>query len=160
MTRHNVIPGRHQADLHGEVILFPIGMKINRWWAVHKWGKPLINTIRLWRHVQTKHPSGYLSGYLFAYSRGVGMMQYWQDFESLEAFAHDDSQPHLSSWRQLVAQTGRDQTFGYWHETYVIDSTNAETIYGSMSPFGLGAAVGHAPIDGTSQSARNRLGAE
>lgn len=160
MGQKQVIAGRHHADVQGEVVVFPIGMKINRWWAIHRWFTPMINTIRLWRHVQFVRPDGYLSGYLFFYARGVGMMQYWRDFESLEEFARDSERPHLAAWRQLVSQTSGDQTFGYWHETYVIDAANSETIYGSMTPFGLGAAVGHASIDRTSENARSRLDSE
>ena len=151
------MPGRHQADLHTEVIAFPIGMKINRIWAIHRWLRPTIDTVRMWRHVQTARPDGYLSGYLFVYSRGVGMMQYWRDFDSLEAFAGDTTKPHLSAWRNLVAQTRNDQTFGYWHETYLINPATSETIYGSMAPFGLSAAVGHAPIGKKTEAARARL---
>ena len=153
----SIIDGRHQADLDGQVVVFPIGMKINRLWAVHRWLRPTVDTARMWWHLQRNRPQGYLGGYLFVYARGVGMMQYWRDFDALEAFSRDDSQPHLKAWRQLVHQTADDQTFGYWHETYVVDASTAETIYGSMPPFGLSEAVGHAPIGGRSETARGRL---
>ena len=157
LRKRRVIPGRHHAELDGEVIVFPIGMKINRWWAIHRWFRPVVSTVRLWRHVQFVRPDGYLFGYLFFYSRGVGMVQYWRDFEALEAFAQDRGQPHLAAWRQLVSQTSHDQTFGYWHETYVVDASNSETIYGSMAPFGLAAAAGYATVGAKSENARSRL---
>ena len=132
-------------------------MKINRVWAIHRWFRPTVNTVRLWWHVQRARPNGYLGGYLFVYAWGVGMMQYWEDFDSLEAFSHDTSQPHVAAWRQLLSQTRDDQTFGYWHETYVVDGDTSETIYGSMAPFGLSEAVGHAAIDTATNAARDRI---
>ncbi|MEM8707919.1 MAG: DUF4188 domain-containing protein [Actinomycetota bacterium] len=153
----SIISGRHHADLDGDVVVFPIGMKINRLWAIHRWLRPTVNTARMWWHLQRNRPAGYLGGYLFVYARGVGMMQYWRDFDALEGFSRDDSQPHLAAWRQLVRQTAGDQTFGYWHETYVVNQRNAETIYGSMSPFGLSEAVGATPITAASETARGRL---
>lgn len=158
--QNDVIPGRHRADLNGEVIVFPIGMKINRWWAIHRWARPFVNTVRMWWHMQRRRPDGYLGGYLFVYARGVGMMQYWSDFDSLEALARDDQQPHLQAWRHLVAQTRDDLTFGYWHETYVANAQTSETIYGSMRPFGLSEAVGATPIGASTETARERLGGE
>ena len=85
------------------------------------------------------------------------MMQYWRDFDSLEAFAHDKHQPHLKSWRQLAAQTQSDRTFGYWHETYKIEPDKAEAIYGSMPIFGLAAASNHVALTANDNSARGRL---
>ncbi|MEM9464898.1 MAG: DUF4188 domain-containing protein [Actinomycetota bacterium] len=153
----SIIAGRHRADLDAEVVVFPIGMKINRLWAIHRWARPTVNTVRMWWHVQRNHPDGYLGGYLFVYARGVGMMQYWRDFDALEAFSRDDTRPHVAAWRQLLAQTRDDQTFGYWHETYVAGPATSETIYGSMPPFGLSEAVGATPIAGRSETARGRL---
>lgn len=149
--------GRFSARLEGPVTVFAIGMRVNRLWAVHRWWKPTINTLRMWRHVQAHGPDGYLGGYLYVYWRGVGMMQYWQDVDHLLAMAHDATQPHLSAWRQLVAQTGHDQTFGYWHETYSVVPGSVEAIYGSMPRFGLAAATTHEPIRAATESARSRL---
>ncbi len=155
-----IITGRHRADLDGDVVVFAIGMKINRTWAAHRWLRPTVDSVRMWRHVQRSRPDGYLGGYLFVYARGVGMMQYWRDFETLEAFSADDDRPHVAAWRRLLAQTHNDQTFGYWHETYLATAATSETIYGSMPPFGLSEAVGATPITGRSETARGRLTAD
>jgi Domain of unknown function (DUF4188) len=33
----DTISARMTADVDGEVVVFLIGMRINRWWKVHKW---------------------------------------------------------------------------------------------------------------------------
>lgn len=150
-------PGRYTARADPGTVVFGIGMRINRLWAVHRWLVPTINTARMWWYMQHVRPEGYRNGYLYVYWRGVGMTQYWRDFASLEAFSHDTSQPHLAAWRQLAAQTKTDRTFGYWHETYRIEPGSYEAIYGSMPRFGLAAAGDHVPIDTATHAARSRL---
>ena len=142
------------------MVVFGIGMRINRPWAVHRWLKPTINTVRNWWYVQHHRPDGYLNGYLYVYAFGVGMTQYWRDFDALEAYSHATTQPHVVAWRQLARLTKSDQTFGYWHETYVVTPENSETIYGSMPRFGLAAAGEHVPVVTASNTARGRLNGE
>lgn len=153
-----VFKGRYTANSDEPVIVFTIGMRINRAWAVHKWWKPTVNTVKLWWHIQRgNRPDGYLNGYLYFYAWGVGMVQYWRDFDALEAFSHDREQPHLQAWRHLFAQSKDDTTFGYWHETYQVSPGKHEAIYGNMPRFGMAAATGHEPIGSTTEAARLRI---
>lgn len=152
-----IFPGRYTASATQPLVLFAIGMRINRLHAIHRWLRPTINTVRLWRHMQWVRPKGYLGGYLYLYWRGVGMTQYWQDFDSLVAFSHDASQPHVAAWQQLAKLTRHDQTFGYWHETYLVAPGTSEAIYGSMPRFGLAAATAHVPVGARTDSAPARL---
>ena len=152
-----IFAGRYTAQTDQPIIVFAIGMRFNRFYAVHKWCRPMVNTLRMWRYVQTQHPEGYLGGYLNAYWRGLGMLQYWKDFDSLEKFSHDPVHPHLAAWRQLAALTKNDQTFGYWHETYQVEPGTSEAIYGSMPRFGLAAATQHVAIQESTEAARSRL---
>jgi Monooxygenase af470-like len=155
-----IYPGRYTASIDEPIVVFAIGMRINSIFRVHRWARPTLNTARLWRHVQSKRPDGYLGGRLDVYWRGVGMTQYWRDFDALEAFAHDDSDPHLAAWRQLGSLTRHDQTFGYWHETYRVEPGEFECIYGSMPRFGLAAAGNHLPVRAVTDAARSRLEAD
>jgi hypothetical protein len=152
-----VFPGRYTARVDRPVVVFAIGMRLNRPHAVHRWARPMTNTVRMWWHVQRRRPSGYLGGYLFVYWCGVGMMQYWEDVDQLVAFSHDTTQPHLAAWRQLASLTRNDQTFGYWHETYEVAPGTSESIYGSMPRFGLAGAAPHEPIRTATESAHARL---
>ena len=152
-----IYDGRFCARIDGPFVVFTIGMRINRLWAIRRWPKPAWNTYRMLGHLADDPPVGYLGGELFFYWRGIGMIQYWRDFDALESFARDRERPHLAAWRQLAAQTANDTTFGYWHETYKVAPDNYECIYGSMPRFGLARASTHAPIAASSETARSRL---
>jgi hypothetical protein len=41
-------PGRYTARADAGTAVFGIGMRINRLWAVHRWLRPTINTVRMW----------------------------------------------------------------------------------------------------------------
>lgn len=150
--------GRHTATHDEPIVVFLIGMRLNRLWAIHKWWKPFWNTMANLRAVQErKSPKGYLSGEILIYWRGLAMIQYWDTFENLEAFSHDPENVHLSAWRHLAKQSKNDHTFGYWHETYQITPGNSECIYGNMPKFGLGKAGNHASITEKTESAGARI---
>jgi hypothetical protein len=149
--------GRFCARIDGPFVVFTIGMRINRLLAIHRWPGPAWNTYRMVGHLANDPPAGYLGGELFFYWRGVGMIQYWRDFDALESFARDKTRPHFAAWRQLAAQTATDATFGYWHETYKVAADRYECIYGSMPRFGLARASNHREIAPASETARSRL---
>jgi hypothetical protein len=151
--------GRFCARIDGPFVVFAIGMRINRFLAIHRWPKPAWNTYRMVGHLAHDPPNGYLGGELFFYWRGVGMLQYWKDFDALETFAREQERPHLEAWRHLVRQTADNSAFGYWHETYKVAHDEYECIYGSMPRFGLARASKHIAIATRSETARSRLDA-
>ena len=152
-----IFGGRFCARIEGPFVVFLIGMRINRLSAIHRWPKPAWNTYKMVGHMAKEPPDGYLGGELFFYWRGIGMIQYWRDFDALETFARDSDRPHLAAWRQLAAQTANDTTFGYWHETYKVAPDNYECIYGSMPGFGLANASKHVAIASRTETARDRI---
>ena len=60
-------PGRYTARADPGTVVFGIGMRVNRLWAVHRWLRPTINTARMWWYMQHDRPDGYLNGYLYVY---------------------------------------------------------------------------------------------
>ncbi len=152
-----VFPGRFTVQTDAPFVVFLIGMRINRLWAIHRWA-PFILAMPRMLHYLAGHPEkGYLGGETFVYWRGVGYLQYWRSFEDLERFAADRGAPHLEAWRRLVKQTESDHTFGFWHETYTIEPGRWECVYGSMPRFGLAQVTQHVPATGRRDSARLRL---
>ena len=85
------------------------------------------------------------------------IVQYWRSFEQLEAFARDQSDPHLAAWRRYWKRVGQDVRTGIWHETYLVRAGEYECVYANMRPFGLARAGRLVPLAGSS-SARHRLG--
>ena len=153
-----VMPGRYTAETSEPFVVFLIGMRINKIFALNKWlptamaMKPMLETLY-------KHPEkGFLGGETFLYSRGVGLIQYWRSFEDLERFARSPEEPHLSAWQRFNRVVGADGSVGIWHETYLINPGNYEAIYGNMPIFGLAAATKHVPMTGRKETARQRVG--
>src|SRR5579872_6025134 len=62
----------------------------------------------------------------------AGMRQYWQDFDSLEAWAR--SEPHRTWWKRFLKDSGGT---GFWHETYRMRG-GIEAIYDDVpQPIGM-----------------------
>ena len=66
------------------------------------------------------------------------MVQYWESFEKLEAYARNRNASHLPAWQQFNKNVGSNGDVGIWHETYLIEKGNYECIYNNMPRFGLG----------------------
>ena len=151
---------RHTADLSkadGEVVVFLIGMRVNRPWKVATWWPVFVAMPRMLRHLQ-QHPDRGLLGYRQAFLPAPLLVQYWRSFDDLERFARDKDDPHLEPWRQLNRTVGASGDVGIWHETYRVRTSDIETIYGNMPPLGLGAAIGTVPVQRGRDSAAARLG--
>ena len=56
----------------------------------------------------------------------LGMRQYWQSFEALEAWAR--SEPHRDWWQKFVRNSGGT---GFWHEAYFMRG-GMEAVYVDM----------------------------
>lgn len=153
-----VIPGRYTGHTEDRFVVFLIGMRVNRLWAVHKWLPtalamgPMLQT--LYAHMQDK---GFLGARTTLFWRGVETVQYWRSFEELEHFARSQDDPHLKAWQRFNKQIGGDGSVGIFHETYVIQPGQSESIYVNMPKFGLADAFTHTPAVGGRYAARGRM---
>jgi len=155
-----VFPGRYTASSDEPFVVFLIGMRVNRVRALHKW-VPTARAMTRMLRVLIKHPEkGFLGGQTIVYPRGIGLIQYWRSFDDLENFARDADEPHLSAWRRFNRVIGADGTVGFWHESYLVDPTRFEAVYGNMPRFGVAQATEHVPAVGRRETARARLGGE
>ena len=155
-----VISGRFTANIEGPFVVFIIGMRVNKFFAFHKWIAtamamgPMIRTLY-------EHPEkGFLGAQTFVYWRGVATVQYWRSFEDLERFARDKNDPHLGAWRRFNKSIGSDGSVGIWHESFLVDAGKYEALYGNMPVFGLASAAKHVPATGRRETARRRLGGD
>lgn len=155
-----VFPGRYTAQIDGPFVVFLIGMRINRLWAVHKWW-PVSMAMNPMIQELMQHPEKGLLGFQQFFSwRTILIVQYWRSFEQLEAFARNPNDPHLPAWQRFNKAVGGDGTVGIYHETYLVQAGQYEAIYGNMPVFGLAAATQHDPIARKRETARRRLGGE
>jgi Domain of unknown function (DUF4188) len=153
--------GRFTADLSSlddEVVVFLIGMRINRPWKVRSWW-PVFSAMPTMLRYLAKHPEKGLLGYHQAFLPSPILVQYWRSFDDLASFARDRDDPHLEPWRQFNRRVGASGDVGIWHETYRVSTAAVETIYGNMPPTGLAAATAVVPVRRGRDSAAARIGA-
>jgi hypothetical protein len=155
-----IFPGRYTAHIEGPFVVFLIGMRVNRLWAIHKWLPtamamgPMLKTLY-------QHPEkGFLGAQTYLNWRGVTTVQFWRSFEDLERFARSKDDPHLGAWRRFNRAIGADGSVGIWHETYLVQPGQYEALYGNMPRAGLAALAEHVPATGRRETARRRLGGD
>lgn len=150
--------GRMTAAFTGPVVVFVIGMRINHFHKPGKW-LPVLRAMRpMVEEVACDKDSGFLSAEtMLRNPRTVVLLQYWRDFDSLEAYARARERKHWPAWTAFNKAVGNDGTVGIFHETYVVPEHASETVYANMVPFGLGAISGVVPATGSRSEARTRM---
>jgi len=155
-----MIEGRVHAERDEPFVVFLIGMRVNRLWAVHRWLPIFLVAPRMVRELRGREDSGLLGSRNWVGWRSVGFVQYWESVEDLRAYARDADAKHLDAWQSYDAETAASGAVGIWHETYRVDPDDYETVYNRMPAHGLGAAEGAALEDaaGSDESMFGRLG--
>ncbi|WP_226019604.1 DUF4188 domain-containing protein [Novosphingobium sp. FKTRR1] len=153
-----IIPGRMTAAHQGALVVFIIGMRINHFHKLRKW-LPVVRAMGpMIAELSADPGSGFLgTEFTLAGLRTIQMVQYWRDFESLEAYARARERQHWPAWLAFNKAIGSDGTVGIYHETYVVPAGGLETIYGNMPPIGLGKVAGLVPATGSRNEARSRM---
>lgn len=152
-----VFPGRFTSRVAEPMVLFLIGMRLNRLWKVWKWLPVAAAMPRMMRELETDPDLGLIHSQGALLPRGPVLIQYWRSFEHLERFAHSKLMPHLSAWGAFNRKVGASGDVGIWHETYLVQPGGVESIYTNMPRFGLAAATEHLPATGARERARQRL---
>jgi len=152
-------PGRFTAAIDGDFVVFLIGMRFNKPLKIHKW-LPVTTAMTKMLRTIDEHPEIGCLGYRqWVVGVTTVMVQYWRDFESLDAFASDADTPHLESWRRFNRAVRNSGDVGIWHETYKVRAGEYEAIYGNMPLFGLAAASHRVDVAAKGQTAAARIGA-
>lgn len=156
----DVQPGRwtHEIPEDGELTVFLIGMRVNRWWRPDVW-MPVAAAMRPMLVELSRDPDSGLLGFrALLGASGVTVVQYWASPEKLYAYAADPAKAHRPAWAAYYRRIRRSSgVVGIWHETF--PARAAESIYNDMPPTGLGAAVGLRPVTQRNARARERLAA-
>lgn len=148
--------GRWSHDHTGELTVFIIGMRINRWLRPDAW-LPVVTAMPPMLSELYRDPtSGFLGHQMSVNSRGPVLIQYWRSPEDLYAYASRHDAEHRPAW---AAFNRRARTcpgaVGIWHETYQV--AKVESVYVDMPPTGLAAATSAVQITGGRDRARARL---
>ena len=154
MTR--IYAERMTARIDGEIVVFLIGMRINRFWKVHKWLPVARAMPRMIAELAAAPEHGFLGAEQW-FGNPTIMLQYWRSFEALERYAKNRSAQHLPAWAAFNRAVGSGGDVGIWHETYRVRPGDYECIYNNMPLFGLARATTAVPASGRFESAEGRM---
>ena len=136
-----VAGGSFSADLIGdEVVLFVIGMRVNRWRKLRSWLPTFVAMPRMLRELGAEADSPLLDVRTYWSGRVFLTLQYWRSLEELGAYARDSSRLHAPAWARFNRTAAASSDIGIFHETYRVTADSFESLYGNMPPFGLAAA--------------------
>ncbi|WP_342433370.1 DUF4188 domain-containing protein [Neobacillus sp. FSL H8-0543] len=153
---NQIYTGRYTIDNTEDIVVFIIGMRVNKRLAIHKW-LPVFSAMpgMIKELYINKEELGFLSMESYFGLRTTAMIQYWRSIEDLLAYAKNEK--HLTAWKNFNQKVGNNDAVGIYHETYQISKGNYESIYVNMPHYGLGKALNHNPVTVERDSARKRL---
>ena len=154
-----LITERVCADPEDEIVVFLIGMRINRWWKFWKWFAVAQAMPKMLAELEANKDLGLLAVRMQFGLRNLWTLQYWKSAAHLHDYAHAQARAHLPAWQAFNRSVGTSGDVGIWHETYVVPRASFESIYVNMPRFGLGLAAPVFPAKGARASAARRLAA-
>lgn len=138
------------------LVLFQIGMRINKPWRIDAWLPTFFAMPPMLRELSRDAEHGILGYRLLFGEGGATVVAWFRTVEDAYRYANADHQQHRPAWLDFLRRSRKSPgAVGIWHETYEV--ARAETFYGDMPPSGLGKAVGTQPITRGSESARDRM---
>ena len=150
-----VFPGRFTAGPEGDVTVFLIGMRANRWWKLGTVMRVAAAMPRMLRYLEATPEAGLLGHHQWL-GRTTVLVSYWRSPEHLMRLAANRDAPHLGPWRDFMKTVAGTGSVGVWHETYVIPASGVEAVYNGMPAFGLAKATAHVPVEHGLNTARQR----
>jgi len=143
-------------DYDGELVVFLIGMRINKPWRPDLWLPAFLAMPAMLKELLSDPTSGLLGSHLTFGANGPLLVQYWSSHELLYAYASDPNAVHRPAWAGFHRRVrARPDAVGIWHETFVVG--RAETLYYAMPPFGLAGATAAVPVSRRGETARQLL---
>lgn len=149
---------RMTAKMEGPFVIFLIGMRINKFWKFGKWFPVASAMPKMIKELMADKTQGLLHAESW-FGRTTIMVQYWESFEKLEAYARNKDATHLPAWQQFNKNIASNGDVGIWHETYLIEKGNYECIYNNMPSFGLGKVGTFVEAKGNYHNAKDRVAA-
>jgi len=135
-----IIDRRVCAEIDGPFVLFLIGIRINRLWKLSSWLPTFQAMGPMIAELSRRPELGMLHNRTHFGFPATMLVQYWHSHDHLQAFATGREQLHLPAWQRFNQAVGSNGDVGIWHETYLIEPGQYESVYNNMPAFGLGAA--------------------
>ncbi|RKD69720.1 uncharacterized protein DUF4188 [Sinobaca qinghaiensis] len=147
--------GRFTTKNDEEIVVFVIGMRINRFRSVRKWLPVLLAMPPMIKELSVRKELGCLHLHSYLQLPATMMIQYWESEEKLLAYAKGEK--HSKAWKTFNRRAKGNHAVGIYHETYKIPKESYESIYVNMPAFGLGKALGTEPVSPSTNTAGERL---
>ncbi|HSP36953.1 MAG TPA: DUF4188 domain-containing protein [Frankiaceae bacterium] len=142
-----LVAGRRTAAEGKDVVVFLIGMRINRLRSVRQWWPVFLAMPRMLAELARRPELGLLHAQTFLSGRTIQVVQYWSSVGQLHAYALSADLEHLPAWRAFNRRARGNPAVGIFHETYVVPASGQESIAVNMPAHGLLAALGSVPVD-------------
>lgn len=150
-----VFPDRRTHRHEGELVVFLIGMRINRWWRPDLWIPAASAMGPMLAELSRDPESGLLGWRMTLTSGGPLLVQYWSSHEKLYDYANDRAAKHRPAWAAYNRRARKAAgAVGVWHETYAV--ARAESTYVGMPAVGLAKFTTHIPVEPHHNQARAR----
>src|SRR5690625_2971804 len=108
-----IYTGRYTTENSEDLVVFLIGMRINKRLAVHKWLPVFMEMPGMIRELYAhKEELGFLSMESYFGLRTTVMIQYWRSIDDLLAYAH--GQTHLTAWKNFNKKIGNREAVGIY----------------------------------------------
>lgn len=154
----DVQPGRRTHRHEAEVVVFVLGMRVNRWRSVRAWAATFRAMPLMLAELSRERERGMLHQSTSLGRHGPVVTTYWRSLPELLAYAHDTAGEHRPAWRAFNAAARRSPgAVGIWHETFVVPPGAHESIYSDMPVLGLAAATASVPVTGATERAEQRF---
>lgn len=152
-----ILKQRMTAKMNDSFVVFLIGMRINKPWKIHKWLPVATSMPKMIKELMIHKEMGLISAESW-FGRTTIMVQYWESFEKLEAYARNKDASHFPAWQNFNKHIKSNGDVGIWHETYIVPKGSYENVYNNMPVFGLGKAGELIPAIGNYHNAKDRVG--
>ncbi|KAB3542557.1 DUF4188 domain-containing protein [Bacillus safensis] len=154
--KKDIRAGRFTTDNSDSIVVFIIGMRINKRWAIHQWLPVFMAMPGMIKELYTHQDElGFLGTENYFGLRTTAMIQYWKSTDDLLAYAKMEK--HLAAWKEFNQRARNNESVGIFHETYQIQAGSYESIYVNMPSYGLGQAKSPISISKGQQTAKERL---
>lgn len=151
-----MLPGRTTHRYSGELVVFLIGMRFNRPWRPDQWLPVFLAMPKMLAELSADPNSGLLGYRLTFGSGGPLIVQYWDSYTKLYAYASAPDAVHRPAWTAFNQRARKAPgAVGIWHETFLVE--RAESIYAAMPASGLALATEAVPVERRGDRARQRL---
>lgn len=151
MTR--LMTGRRTVLPERGLVVFLIGARINKWWLLPL-SLPILAKMRRMQRELLADPD---SGLLGIQSLGSADVQYWRSMDDLMAYAEARKKHHQPTAKKFYQKLFRNEAVGVWHEAYVVEPGQYESLYINMPAFGLGKIAPLVEANGDLATGRGRI---